>query len=99
MISREWAIALVERQLTADRVAEPAARRALLGQPMAIIGIEQHTLGWLINFNSKQYAESRDRRDGWIGQGPYLVDGLDGSLHMVHMQFRSGGLSPDPRKL
>lgn len=25
-------------------------------------------------------------------QGPYLVDGLDGSLHMVHMQFRSGGL-------
>jgi Immunity protein 35 len=92
MISREWAIALVERKLTADWEADPAARRALLGQPMVITGIDQHPLGWLISFNSKQYAESGDRRDAWIGQGPYLVDGLDGSLHMVHMQFCSGGL-------
>lgn len=87
MISREWAIELVERQLTADWEAEPAARQALLEQPMVITRVEKHEFGWLASFNSKRYAETRDIHDAWIGQGPYLVDALDGSLHMVHAQF------------
>lgn len=92
MISRAWAIKLVERQLTADWEAEPAARRAQLGQPMVIIGVKRHALGWLMTFNSRRFAETRNTRDAWIGQGPYLVDGLDGSLHMVHVQFCITGL-------
>lgn len=91
MVSREWAVELVERRLTADWKAEPAARRELLGQPMMITDVTRHPLGWLISFNSKRYAETRDIHDAWIGQGPYLVDELDGSLHMVHQQFCSNG--------
>lgn len=87
MISRQWAIELVERQLVSEWEGKPAARRAALGGPMVITAIGQHALGWLVSTNTKRHAETRDIRDAWIGHGPYLVDGLDGSLHMVHMQF------------
>ncbi len=85
VISREWAIELVERHLLGEE-----AERSL--PPMVVISVERHALGWLIICQSPQFARTRDLRDALVGHGPFLVDALDGSLHMVHRQFCSDGL-------
>ncbi|MEV6784412.1 YrhB domain-containing protein [Streptomyces sp. NPDC051098] len=48
-------------------------------------------LGWLIICQSPRYARTRDPADALVGHGPFLVDALEGSLHMVHQQFCSDG--------
>lgn len=89
MISREWAVELVERQLRAEEAASPQTA-------MVVTDVERHELGWLISCQSPAYARSRDYRDMFIGHGPFLVDALDGSLHMVHRLLCSDGLEwPD----
>ncbi|MFD3546144.1 YrhB domain-containing protein [Streptomyces sp. NPDC058655] len=83
MTSREWAIELVERQLL-------AAEAARSWPAMVVIGVERHALGWLISCQSPEYARTGLSRDALAGHGPFLVDALDGSLHMVHAQFCDG---------
>ncbi|MFJ3338952.1 YrhB domain-containing protein [Streptomyces sp. NPDC086766] len=59
---------------------------------MVVIGVERHSLGWLVRCQSQRFARTRNWRDAFVGHGPFLVDELDGSLHMVHRQFCSDGL-------
>ncbi|MBW6440065.1 YrhB family protein [Actinoplanes hulinensis] len=77
MIDRDRAIALVEAQLAEERQAQPHLPE------LAIVHVEEHEFGWLLVWQSAAYARSRDLRDRLIGQGPYLVDGLDGSIHHI----------------
>lgn len=90
-ISRQWATELVETYLAAQWEAHSSEMRQVLGPPMVVIDVKAHELGWLVICQSQQYAETRDFRDLLIGHGPFLVDGLDGSLHMVHPQFGTVG--------
>lgn len=76
---------LVERHLLGDWT-----ERSL--PPMVVISVERHELGWLVVCQSPQFARTRDLRDAFVGYGPFLVDALDGSLHMVHLQFCNDGL-------
>lgn len=96
MISREWAVDLVERWLAADWSAQTPAYRAHVGEQMVIVEVQEHELGWLITCQSRRWAQTRDVRDMLIGHGPFLVDGEDGSIHMVHSYICADGLEwPD----
>ncbi|MFE1956772.1 YrhB domain-containing protein [Streptomyces sp. NPDC059479] len=75
VVARERAIELVER------VLEPSE---------GIWRVEAHALGWLVRCQSRKWIETRDDRDLYIGAGPYLVDGEDGSVHMIHVVAAQG---------
>ncbi|MFB7109767.1 YrhB domain-containing protein [Streptomyces sp. NPDC056291] len=78
MISREWAVEVVQRHLREEETEH--------SPPMAVIGVERHSLGWLVHCQSQQFARTGNWRDAFVGHGPFLVDELDGSLHMVHSE-------------
>ncbi|MFJ1764754.1 YrhB domain-containing protein [Amycolatopsis sp. NPDC088138] len=75
-VSKAWAVEVVERHLA----GWPAG-----GQPrMVITDVSPHRLGWVISSQSERYVRTREFIDMVVGHGPFLVDGVDGSLHMVH---------------
>jgi hypothetical protein len=49
-----------------------------------VTDIAPHRLGWVIHAQSERYVHTREMTDMVVGHGPFLVDGVDGSLHMVH---------------
>ena len=51
---------------------------------MVIIAIRPHRLGWVVHSQSERYARTGHFLDMVVGTSPFLVDGLDGSLHAVH---------------
>jgi hypothetical protein len=75
MITRERAIELVESLLV--REGRAGARE------LAVHRVEEHTVGWLVFWNTREYARSRDPKDSLVGIGPYLVDRQDGSIHHI----------------
>ncbi|SBT40432.1 YrhB domain-containing protein [Micromonospora auratinigra] len=80
MVTKEQAVALVTALLAEER------RTGRLGpaiEELAVLDVERHPLGWLVFWQSARYVRTRDVRDMLIGQGPYLVDGEDGSIHHV----------------
>ncbi|MFC4148014.1 YrhB domain-containing protein [Micromonospora mangrovi] len=79
MITRERAVALVEALLVKQR------REGWLADvpEVAVSSVEEHTLGWLISWQSVEYLRSGDFGRMLVGQGPYLVDGEDGSIHHI----------------
>ncbi|MGW0655761.1 YrhB domain-containing protein, partial [Streptomyces umbrinus] len=78
MISKERAVELVESLLAAERLTWAGPVREL-----AVYGVEEHAVGWLVFWNSAEYARTRDLRDNLVGNGPYLVDRYDGSIHHI----------------
>ncbi|MFF1908588.1 YrhB domain-containing protein [Kitasatospora sp. NPDC058218] len=78
MISEERAVELVESLLVRERLtwAGPVPE-------LAVYRVEEHAVGWLVFWNSAEYARTRDLRDNLVGSGPYLVDRHDGSIHHV----------------
>jgi len=72
-MSQERAVERVEALLTSMR------------QPheLVVCEVEEHAFGWLVFWNSAQYARTRDPRDCLVGGGPYLVDRDDGSVHHI----------------
>ncbi|WP_328859623.1 hypothetical protein [Streptomyces sp. NBC_00306] len=59
--------------------------------PMVVVGGERHALGRLIHCRPARCARTREPADALVGYGPFIVDALDGSLHMVHRQFCGDG--------
>jgi hypothetical protein len=80
VISREWAVELVKRRLFPDW---ESGGSAAYDEPFVIAHVEQHELGWYIVDNTRQFVESGDRSYALGGNAPYVVDGLDSSLHRV----------------
>lgn len=80
MISREWAVELVERQLLAWWESRGSAA---YDEPFVIAHVEQHELGWYIGYNTRKFLETREIRYALGGNAPFVVDGSDGSLHQV----------------
>ncbi|MCU7827199.1 YrhB family protein [Kitasatospora sp. DSM 101779] len=78
MISKERAVELVESQLARERRTWAGPFREL-----AVCDAEEHAVGWLVFWNSAEYARTRDVRDSLVGQRPYLVDRHDSSIHHV----------------
>ncbi|XIE81607.1 YrhB domain-containing protein [Streptomyces sp. SBR177] len=73
MISKERAVERVESLLA---TMQPA-------HELVVHEVKEHAWGWLVFWNSAQYARTRDLRDLLVGAGPYLVDRYDGSVHHI----------------
>jgi hypothetical protein len=69
-------VELVEALLAVEQ-----AQRAL--PELAVSEVEEHALGWLVYWQSADYLRSREFAKMLVGQGPYLVDREDGSIHHI----------------
>ena len=68
VISKERAVELVESLLAAERLTWAGPVREL-----AVYSVEEHAVGWLVFWNSAEYARTRGLRDNLVGNGPYLT--------------------------
>ncbi|MFJ4796330.1 hypothetical protein [Kitasatospora purpeofusca] len=53
------------------------------GQEFAILGIKETPVGWVVAWNSAEYARSANAEHFLIGGASYLVDGSDGSIYAI----------------
>ncbi|MEU6667866.1 YrhB domain-containing protein [Streptomyces sp. NPDC046727] len=81
MIERDAAVRIVEEELERDYQRELAA--GLKPMRMAVAHVEQHELAWVLSWTSEEYLRTRNPDFMLAGNGPYLVDRLDGSLHQI----------------
>ncbi|MFJ8390549.1 YrhB domain-containing protein [Streptomyces sp. NPDC094438] len=72
MIDREFAIRLVEAQL----------ERESPGQ-LLVAHVEEHELAWIVSYQSAEYVRTGDPSQLLVGNGPFLVDRVDGGLHSI----------------
>jgi hypothetical protein len=81
VIEREAAVRAVEEQLERDyqqwRAGSTDAVR------MAVVRVEEHELVWIVSWQSEEFARTRNSKYMLIGNGPYLVDRVDGGLHQI----------------
>ncbi|MEU9337052.1 YrhB domain-containing protein [Streptomyces sp. NPDC048290] len=81
VIEREAAVRAVEEQLERDyqqwlAVGVGAVR-------MVVVDVEEHELVWIVFWNSAEFARTRNPAFMLVGNGPYLVDRVDGTLHQI----------------
>lgn len=50
---------------------------------MAVVRVEEHELVWIVSWQSEDFVRTRNSRCMLIGNGPYLVDRVDGGLHQI----------------
>ncbi|MEV7028830.1 YrhB domain-containing protein [Streptomyces sp. NPDC093272] len=80
VVTEERAVELVEALLSKERQESPWTARL---PELAVLGVEEHALGWLVTLQSAEYVSSRDIKEMLVGGGPYLVDRQDGSIHHI----------------
>ncbi|MFD4656287.1 YrhB domain-containing protein [Kitasatospora sp. NPDC058444] len=73
-VTREQAAGIVESLL-----AEMPWRK----EELAILGVSEHAPGWIVAWNTAEYARTGDSRHLLVGGGPFLVDRHDGSVHHI----------------
>jgi hypothetical protein len=78
VIDEEQAVGLVRAELEREFARSPGH-----GEPLVVIAVERHELGWLVTAQSAEYARTGDLRAMLVGGGPYLVDAQDASLHYI----------------
>ncbi|MFG2802554.1 YrhB domain-containing protein [Streptomyces pseudovenezuelae] len=81
VIERDVAVQAVEDQLELDyqqwRAVSAKAVR------MAVVSVEEHELVWIVSWQSEDFVRTRKCENMLIGNGPYLVDRVDGRLHQI----------------
>ncbi|MFI8076236.1 YrhB domain-containing protein [Streptomyces sp. NPDC086033] len=81
MIEREAAVRAVEEQL--ERDYQQWRAESVDAVRMAVVLVEEHELVWIVFWQSEEFVRTRNRGHMLIGNGPYLVDRLDGGLHRI----------------
>ncbi|WP_037857883.1 YrhB domain-containing protein [Streptomyces sp. NRRL S-340] len=81
MIEREAAVKAVEDQLERDYQQWRAAGEDALR--MAVVSVKEHELVWIVFWTSEKFVRTRNPEFMLAGNGPYLVDRVDGGLHQV----------------
>ncbi|MFJ1561370.1 YrhB domain-containing protein [Streptomyces mirabilis] len=81
MIEREFAVQAVEEQLERDFRSWRAT--GVDAMRMAVVHVEQHELVWIISWQSEEFVRTRNSEFMLVGNGPYLVDRIDGGLHRI----------------
>ncbi|MET9448916.1 YrhB domain-containing protein [Streptomyces cinerochromogenes] len=81
MIEREAAVRAVEEQLERDYQQWRAAQRDAVR--MAVVDVEEHELVWIVSWTSEEFVRTRNPEFMLAGNGPYLVDRVDGGLHRI----------------
>lgn len=81
VIEREAAVQAVEEQLERDyqkwRTAGVDAMR------MAVVDVEEHEMVWIVSWQAEEFVRTRNSKFMLAGNGPYLVDRVDGGLHQI----------------
>lgn len=77
VVSRAWAVQVVEQYLA----ALPAP--TFYAPALVVTGAREHRLGWLVFCQGERYVRTGALSDMLIGQGCFLVDALDASLHQL----------------
>ncbi|MGW1671272.1 YrhB domain-containing protein [Streptomyces sp. NPDC002324] len=89
MIDREAAVRVVEEQLSRDyREWLAADDRAMR---MAVVRVREHELAWIVSWQSEEFVRTRNTASMLIGNGPYLVDRVDGALHQIGVVAAKSG--------
>ncbi|MFF5522568.1 YrhB domain-containing protein [Streptomyces coeruleorubidus] len=81
MIEREAAVQAVEDQLERDYQQWRAA--GVDAMRMAVVDVEEHELVWIVSWTSEEFVRTRNPEFMLAGNGPFLVDRVDGGLHRV----------------
>lgn len=81
MIERDTAVRIVEEELEHDYQRQLSA--GLDPLRMAVSHTERHELVWIVSWTSEEYLRTLDPNLLLAGNGPYLVDRVDGSLHWI----------------
>ncbi|BCK69232.1 hypothetical protein Srufu_031850 [Streptomyces libani subsp. rufus] len=96
VIDRDAAVRLVGEELERDHQRELAL--GLDPMRMAVAHVREHELVWIVAWTSEEYLRTRNSRFMLAGNGPYLVDRVDGSLHQIGVpSARSGAWETDYR--
>ncbi|MFF3932486.1 YrhB domain-containing protein [Streptomyces hirsutus] len=81
MIQREAAVRMVEEEL--ERTFQEELSAGLHPRRMTVESVEQHELVWIVHWTSEEFVRTRKPEFILVGNGPYLVDRFDGSLHEI----------------
>ncbi|MEV0223162.1 YrhB domain-containing protein [Streptomyces sp. NPDC050704] len=81
MIEREAAVEAVEGQLERDYQKWRAAGVDALR--MVVVHVEEHELVWIVPWQSEEFVRTGNSKFMLAGNGPYLVDRVDGGLHQI----------------
>ncbi|MFG2437948.1 YrhB domain-containing protein [Streptomyces sp. NPDC048508] len=81
MIEREAAVRAVEDQLERDYQQWRAVSTDSV--KMVVVRVEEHELVWIVSWQSEDFVCTRNPKYALIGNGPYLVDRVDGGLHQI----------------
>ncbi|MER7585510.1 YrhB domain-containing protein [Kitasatospora sp. NPDC097691] len=58
---------------------------------LVVSGVEEHELVWIVYYQTEEYLRTRDPGQLLAGNGPYLVDRIDGGLHQIGPVSHSTG--------
>ncbi|MEU9353512.1 YrhB domain-containing protein [Streptomyces griseoloalbus] len=89
MIERETAVRIVEEEL--DREERKWSALGVDVVRAAVADVEEHELVWIVHWQSEEFVRAGQRAAMLIGNGPYLVDRVDGSLHTIGVLSSVGG--------
>ncbi|MEU1484198.1 YrhB domain-containing protein [Streptomyces sp. NPDC005752] len=81
MIRRGDAVQAVVEQLERDCRRWRAAGEDVMR--MAVVDVEEHELVWIVSWESEEFVRTRNPEFMLAGNGPYLVDRVDGGLHRI----------------
>jgi hypothetical protein len=81
VIEREAAVRAVEDQL--ERAYQQWRAVSADAVRMAVVCVEEHELVWIVSWQSEDFVRTRNSKYALIGNGPYLVDRVDGGLHQI----------------
>ncbi|WP_338060192.1 YrhB domain-containing protein [Streptomyces fulvoviolaceus] len=76
MIEREAAVRIAEEELNREYQKWSAA--GVDSIRTAVVHVEEHELVWIIYWQSEEFMRTRNPSAMLIGNGPYLVDRIDG---------------------
>ncbi|MFJ4849013.1 MULTISPECIES: YrhB domain-containing protein [unclassified Streptomyces] len=89
MIERDVAVRIVEDELEREdrkwAATDPHAVRT------AVADVSEHELVWIVSWQSVEYLRTGNTRHLLVGNGPYLVDRVDGGLHQIGVVSSAGG--------
>ncbi|WP_349632527.1 YrhB domain-containing protein [Streptomyces lydicamycinicus] len=88
-MERDAAVRLVEEELERDYQRELSA--GLDPMRMAVAHVREHELAWIVSWTSEEYLRTGNSRFMLAGNGPYLVDRVDGACTGSASSPRSPG--------
>ncbi|MFD7407788.1 YrhB domain-containing protein [Streptomyces sp. NPDC059866] len=89
MIEREAAVRIVEEEL--DREYQKCSARGVDLTRVTVVDVEEHELVWIVYWQSEEFVRTRNPGAMLAGNGPYLVDRVDGGLHQIGVVSALGG--------